>query len=292
MLHHDPAAKTHDRFGFTVTMAVAFHAAIILGVGFVLQPPSPPSSTTMDITLSSYSTDNEVLDADFLAQTSQEASGSISNRKELTTDQLAPINSAEINEINPESSSQKMQDEKQAMQLVTTTTLVERKASNDNQLEKKQQSKLEGEIERIKREIELASLQAKLEKERQTYARLPRTRRAASVATKSSKDAEYLYHWQQRIEAIGNQHYPHEAKELGLFGDVEVLVIVKSNGQLKSVEVVKSSGVKILDAAALKIVRLASPFKPFPQKMKSEIDVLEIPRTWQFRKDRFTRQRG
>ncbi|MCK5880550.1 MAG: energy transducer TonB [Sinobacterium sp.] len=292
MLQHDPAAKTHDRFGFTATMAVAFHAAIILGVGFALQPPSAPSSTTMDITLSSYSTDKEVLDADFLAQTSQEASGSISTKKELTTDQLAPIDSAEINEINPDSSRQKAQEEKQSMQLVTTSTLVERKAANNNQLEKEKHSKLEGEIERIKREIELASLQAKLEKERQTYARLPRIRRASSVATQASKDAEYLYHWQQRIEAIGNQHYPHQAKELGLFGDVEVLVIVMSNGQLKSVEVTKSSGVKLLDDAALKIVRLASPFKPFPAKMRGEIDELEIPRTWQFRKDRFTRQRN
>lgn len=292
MLHHDPAAKTHDRFGFTATMAVALHAAIILGVGFALQPPSAPSATTMDITLSSYSTENEVLDADFLAQTSQEASGSISDKKELTTDQLAPINSAEIKEINPESSRQKMQEEQQSMQLLTTTSLAQRQAANSEQLEKEKESNLEGEIERIKREIELASLQAKLEKERQTYARLPRIRRASSVATKSSKDAEYLYHWQQRIEAIGNQHYPHQAKELGLFGDVEVLVIVKASGQLKSVEVVKSSGVKILDDAALKIVRLASPFKPFPSKMKSEIDELEIPRTWQFRKDRFTRQRS
>lgn len=292
MLHHDPAAKTHDRFGFTATMAVAFHAAIILGVGFVLQPPSAPSATTMDITLSNYSTDQEVIDADFLAQTNQEASGSISDKKELTTDQLAPINSAEINKINPESSRQKKQEKQQSMQVVTTTTFVEKKAANKSQLEKEKQSKLEGEIERIKREIELASLQAKLEQERQTYARLPRIRRASSVATKASKDAEYIYHWQQRIEAIGNQHYPHQAKEQGLFGDVEVLVIVQANGQLKSVEVVKSSGVKVLDDAALKIVRLASPFKPFSAKMKSEIDELEIPRTWQFRKDRFTRQRG
>ena len=71
MLHHDPAAKTHDRFGFTATMAIAFHVAVILGVGFVLEPPMPPASTTMDITLSSYATDKEVLDADFIAQNNQ-----------------------------------------------------------------------------------------------------------------------------------------------------------------------------------------------------------------------------
>jgi len=291
MLHHDPAAKTHDRFGFTATMAIALHVAIILGVGFILEPPSAPSSTTMEITLSNYSTDKEVLDADFLAQTNQEASGSVSEKKELTTDQLAPINSSEIKAINPEAALQKMQAQQQSMQLVTTTSLVERSARNDNQLEKEQQQDLEGQIEEIKREIELASLQAKLEEERQTFSRLPRVRRASSVATKSAQDAEYLYHWQQRIEAIGNQHYPKAAKEQGLFGDVEVLVVVKSNGQLKSVEITRSSGVRVLDDAALKIVRLSSPFKPFPPQMRNELDELEIPRTWQFRQDRFSRQK-
>ena len=291
MLHHDPAAKTHDRFGFTATMAIALHVAVILGVGFVLQPPSPPSSTTMEITLSSYSTDKEVLDADFLAQTNQEASGEVSEKQELTTDQFAPINSSNVNAINPETAEQKAQQNKQSLILLSSEN-GERQVNSIKQHEKEKQESLQGEIERIKREIELASLQAKLEKERQTFARLPRIRRASSVATKASQDAAYLYEWQQRIEVIGNQHYPHAAREQGLFGDVEVLVVVKSDGQLKSVKVVKSSGVKILDDAALQIVRLASPFEPFPADMRKEIDELEIPRTWQFRKDRFSRQRG
>jgi protein TonB len=69
-----------------------------------------------------------------------------------------------------------------------------------------------------------------------------------------------------------------------------VLVIVKASGELESVELLSSSGHKVLDDAALKIVRLASPFKPFSSEMKQSIDKLEIVRTWQFKKDRFSKQ--
>ena len=43
------------------------------------------------------------------------------------------------------------------------------------------------------------------------------------------------------------------------------------------------SGHKILDDAAVRIVRLAAPFAPFPPEILKEVDVLDITRTWQFR---------
>ena len=139
-------------------------------------------------------------------------------------------------------------------------------------------------------ELEMASLQAKLDKEQQTFARIPRIRRASSVATKAAEDAEYLYHWQHRIEVIGNEHYPRASREKQLYGDVRVLVIVESSGKLRSVEILSSSGIKVLDDAALNIVRLASPFPAFTAEMKQDIDALKITRTWQFKKNRFSPQ--
>ena len=94
MLYVDPAAKTHDRFGFTLTMASALHVAVILGVGFAMQVPKAPSATRLDITLSQYATDEPVNDADFLAQSNQQASGESKQKTELSTTQLAPIDSS------------------------------------------------------------------------------------------------------------------------------------------------------------------------------------------------------
>lgn len=288
MLNHDPAAKTHDRIGFTMSMAVAFHAAVILGVGFMIDLPFAPSATRMDITLSHYQSDQEVLDADYVAQTNQEASGSISDKKELTTTEIAPINSSQINKIQTQSAAPKQQTEAQQLLLVTSDSGQKNVLSN-KQLQQQKAKLLQGELEALQRQLEMTSLQAKLENEQQTYARIPKVRQAQSVATKASVDAQYLYQWQQRIETIGNEHYPELARKGKLFGNVQVRVRIEASGKLQSVEVLESSGHKVLDDAAMQIVRLSSPFKPFTPQMKENTDILEIIRTWEFQKNRFSK---
>jgi protein TonB len=54
---------------------------------------------------------------------------------------------------------------------------------------------------------------------------------------------------------------------------------------LKDVELLQSSGHRVLDDAAIRIVRLAAPFAPFPDELRQTTDVLEIIRTWQFKKN-------
>lgn len=290
MLQHDPAAKTHDRIGFTLSIAIAMHAAIILGVGFVMQLPKAASGARMDITLSNHSTDKQILDADFVAQSNQEASGEQSRKSEITTTEIAPINDSSIKPVRLEIEIPDQQSQAQKMQVVTTTGKSDKKDSKIQPDSKKDNLEdLKGDRERLQRLIEMASLQAKLDKQEQVYARLPRIRRSTSVATKAADDAEYLYNWQRRIEKIGNEHYPESARIQKLYGDVRILVAIKADGSLKSIEILESSGIPILDSSALKIVRLASPFEPFPANIKKNTDVLEIVRTWQFRKDKFSR---
>lgn len=290
MLYHDPAAKTHDRVGFTMTMAIALHAAVILGVGFALQIPKASNSSTMEITLSHHSSDKEIVNADFLAQTNQEASGSFSEKKEITTDQVAPINDSEIKQVTPESANTKRQKQEHSFLVISTTSDSRFKANNKKNETEKLKADLEGEIDQIQREIELASLQAQLESERQTFAQLPKQGKTA-VATRAYQYAQYEAKWQQRMANIGNQHYPAEARNNKLYGDVTVKVVITPNGNLKSVELLQSSGIKVLDDATLKIIRLASPYDPFTKAMRNEMKEFEIVRTWQFRKDRFQRQR-
>lgn len=288
MLQHDPAAKTHSRLGFTLTMAIALHVAVILGVGFALQVPTAPSTTRMDITLSNYKTDKEILDADFVAQTNQEASGSESTKKEMTTTEFAEMNSATINKVQPIIEIPNQQKKDRNLQRITTLRSKTSTTARQNEADKDAQEDLQGEHERLMREVEMASLQAKLDDLQQVYARLPRIRRSTSVATKSAEDAQYLYNWQQRIETIGNQHYPQAIRDNELYGDVILVVDINSDGSLNQVKIGRSSGNKIMDNAALKIVRLAAPFDAFPEAMRQTTDILQIIRIWQFRKDRFT----
>jgi protein TonB len=59
-------------------------------------------------------------------------------------------------------------------------------------------------------------------------------------------------------------------------------VTIKSDGNLDAVEVRSSSGHPILDRAAERIVKMASPYASFPASIRRDTDILIITRTWTF----------
>ena len=61
-----------------------------------------------------------------------------------------------------------------------------------------------------------------------------------------------------------------------------MLVVIIWDGKLKDLQILQSSGHKSLDDAAMRIVRIASPFQDFPVEMRKKYDQLEIIRTWKF----------
>jgi protein TonB len=79
-------------------------------------------------------------------------------------------------------------------------------------------------------------------------------------------------------ERVGNANYPAG----NIFGDLRLLVVLNFDGRVEDLRILKSSGHKALDEAALRIVRLASPFQDFPVEMRKQYDQLEIIRTWRF----------
>jgi len=44
----------------------------------------------------------------------------------------------------------------------------------------------------------------------------------------------------------------------------------------------RSSGNRVLDAAAMRIVRLAAPYAPLTPDIRKDTDILVITRTWTF----------
>lgn len=100
--------------------------------------------------------------------------------------------------------------------------------------------------------------------------------------------AYYLDAWRRKVERIGQLNYPAEARAEGLAGTLRVRVSIAADGALNDVRVVEGSGHAVLDAAALRIVRLAAPYAPFSPAMRAATDVLEIERTWQFRNSRLS----
>ena len=112
----------------------------------------------------------------------------------------------------------------------------------------------------------------------------PRVRRIVEDRAETPEDNWYLESWRRKVERIGKLNYPDQARARRLYGSLRLLVAIEGDGTLRDVRVIDSSGHKVLDEAAMRIVRLAAPYAPFPPGMRKQTDVLEIVRTWQFKK--------
>lgn len=131
------------------------------------------------------------------------------------------------------------------------------------------------------RNLEVARLTADLDEQAGVYSARPR-RKSVSASTREYRYASYLSAWARKVERIGNLNYPRAAKEQNLYGSLILDVAVRADGSVEQIRLVRSSGSKLLDEAAIQIVELAAPYSPFPPDIAAETDVLNIVRTWQF----------
>lgn len=113
-------------------------------------------------------------------------------------------------------------------------------------------------------------------------------RRFISSSTVASSDAKYLLSWKEKIEYFGNTYYPKQIAARNLSGEVLLSVAIRTDGSIEAVRIEKSSGVKILDEAAVQTAYMAAPFAPFDAAMRKNTDILEIVRTWRFNHDTFS----
>ena len=116
----------------------------------------------------------------------------------------------------------------------------------------------------------------------------PRVRRLTGPPSGDPELAYYLDSWRRKVERVGNINYPSEARARGLSGTLRLLVVIDPDGVLQDASILESSGHKLLDEGAVRIVHLAAPFSPFTTSMRTRFDLLEIERRWRFRKDRLT----
>ena len=142
-------------------------------------------------------------------------------------------------------------------------------------------------VDIMNRSLEIARLEASISREWQSYQQRPR-RRFIGARTQEYRFARYVEDWRVKIERIGEINYPQAARDQKVYGSLVVTVSIKSDGSLERVDINRSSGHRILDAAALRIVQLAAPFSNFPPDIAKDTDVLSITRTWIFtRSDQF-----
>src|SRR5882757_693317 len=138
---------------------------------------------------------------------------------------------------------------------------------------------------------QLARMQAEISKEISDYQQRPR-RHHFMPSTSEYRYARYFEDWRTRVERVGNEHYPEEARG-HIYGSLQMTVVIDRNGALLDAIIDRSSGSAVLDRAARRIVKLAAPYPRFPPEIAHDTDLLEITRTWMFTNDQFgTRAAG
>ena len=128
----------------------------------------------------------------------------------------------------------------------------------------------------LQRDLEIARLEAQISKEYEAYQKKPR-RKYVTARTLESQSALYYSVWKSKIEHVGELNYP-----VGLYGVLKLVVTIRPDGSMDSIEIIKSSGNKRLDASAVHIVKQSAPFKIPSRSLLGDDNRLSIISTFTF----------
>jgi len=137
--------------------------------------------------------------------------------------------------------------------------------------------------EMMQRTLDAMRLEAQIAKDMDAYQKRPK-RRFVGARAEEYRFARYVEDWRLKVERVGNLNYPEAARQNKLYGSLLITVSIRADGSVENVEVNRSSGNRVLDAAAVHIVQMAAPYAAFPPDIRRDTDVLHVTRTWTFTK--------
>ena len=218
-------------------------------------PAGSPPSPSLDITLAQQPAEKAPDQADFIAQTNQLGA----DDQQTVLQPQNPWQQPSVEQLRIDSAEQAL-----------LTHNSDAQVSDSKETPKADQEQPDRD-----------AMQAELARLKQAYNNIPRVLRMTSVSAKSADAAAYMVYFEEKVEQIGNLNYPREARSQGIFGQVQLIVVILADGRIRRIEVSKGSGSRLLDQAAVRSVQLASPFKPFPKELRNR-DEIHIIRTWQY----------
>ena len=281
MLSYSPV-NASDRLMMTLFFAGVIHAVLILGISF--SPPTPTEIRhALEIVLVNRPAQEAPEEFDFHAQSNQMGSGT-NEQANKPSPQKTPL-----------SGQQKLTSKAAAVPEVQATKIHSKQILTQQQAKQatpvastdlpKPEAIIRPKVTAASLAMQLQEIGNKLTRQRQEYAKRPKIMYINSVRARMYVAATYEQAWQEKIERLGNLNYPDEAIRKELSGTLVLAVGINKDGSLYKTEVRKSSGHQVLDDAAKRIVKLATPFAKFPQQLSDEADVLVITRTWRFSED-------
>jgi protein TonB len=275
-------APVKDRFTTTLFLAALFHGIVILGVTFAIPAVKDRRLPTLEVLLltgaDTRAADN--LSAQYLAQRNQEGSGTTDERVRPANpaSSMLAAQQAGVPDGNSTEFREHVQGErsKEIVSSRSDRSDVEYRSGEHTPAQEAQAPiALSPTAPRpIATHATDTTLRLRGLKADGTYEIVPNTRQ--------SKLAPYLDGWRRKVERLGTLHFPQQIGNGEGAANPVLEVSLKPDGTLGDTILRRSSGRKDVDQAALSILRLASPFDPFPSELARQYRELRFAYEWQF----------
>lgn len=261
--------------------ALGLHATVLLALSWAFDiNPLQKAAETLDVVLVNWRSEEAPEKADFLAQASQIGGGE-SNEATRPSQNLSSALPSQGEGDMPEQVDSALPSEPiDDLQEVISENPDARPIQQVTRVEQPEPD-IPTAAELMQQSMQVADLQPNMQRENEFKSKLPR-RKFISANTQEYEFATYMQAWVAKVERVGNINYPMEVRKRKLVGNLLMTVGIAFDGSVESIDIRKSSGLKELDDAAVRIVRLAAPYSPLPDNISSKVDVLHITRTWKF----------
>lgn len=277
----DARSGTRDRLSSTLFFAIVIHGVLILGITFGdIDLRGTPEVSMLRVTVVVPSDDDLVRDTDIIAQADSGGSGTGARASEPAAPSAqaqqssteTPDRGADLRttlpgqpQAQPDVLVTRNPAQRTAMALLDPTdALAERpQLAQDAQDPSRPLTRLISDDDRLEVDAPVREL-------------------LIGPDTRADEAAPYLAAWRNRVERIGTQNYPEQARAAGLAGNPVLEVAIRADGTLADIIVKRSSGHSFLDQAALNILRLAAPFEPFDEALKLRYEQLRFAYEWRF----------
>lgn len=272
-------APVKDRLTTTLFLAALFHGILILGVTFTAPLRESGELPSLEVLLLPDEVLNEAANpkAFYVAQRNQRGSGTSEDALPAATPPAAPLPTELLGQLEGEGLEFKKGNEGHpAAELLVTRSPRTEITYVDGDTSSDRRKAVPLAADRMTEPVVAsAAVEDKLSL---------RGKRTLEVTpdTRESRIAPYLDAWRRKVERLGTLNYPNQARRTALQGNPVLEVTIRADGSLENIRVRRSSGHPEIDQAALGILRLASPFDPFPTVLKAEYDELRFAYEWQF----------
>jgi len=272
-------------------LSVGVHLFVALGVGFVgidAKRFAPPHNI-MDVVLVNAKSETRPTNAKLLAQANLDGGGNTDEALQARTPLPAIEQSAARNDAQA-AQERVTQLEAEVKQLMTQARAAAKVVQGEVAAPSGSTAPVAA-SDLMQMNTEIAKLEAELSKQYDAYQQRPKKKYIGARASEY-RFAQYVDNWRLKIERIGNLNYPEEARTRGIHGQLQLTVGIRANGEVESIEINRSSGKRVLDNAAKRIVQLAAPYEKFPDSIKRDTDIIYIVRTWMFVKGEMLETEG